>query len=220
MKQFDRPRRENAFTLIELLVVISIILVLMGLAFPVFQSVQNAAKKTQAKNDLAQIVTAVNAFYTEYGKYPIDTATATPNASEPDYVAANNTLFDVLRNVSGANTTALNPRGIAFLNVATVKSTTDPRNGVIPDGSTGAGIWYDSWGSPYFVRLDGDYDNQVTNPYTTDKPGGSPLRSAVIALSYGKNGKLGGGSALNAKFSSESGSATSFAGSADVISWQ
>ena len=60
----------HAFTLIELLVVIVIIAVLMGLAFPVFQGVQNQAKKAQAKNDLIQIVTAVNAFYTEYGKYP------------------------------------------------------------------------------------------------------------------------------------------------------
>src|SRR5438874_2644459 len=59
-----------AFTLIELLVVITIIAILMGFLFPAFQGVQNQAKKTQAKNDLTQIVTAVNAYYTEYGKYP------------------------------------------------------------------------------------------------------------------------------------------------------
>src|SRR5712671_3797851 len=68
--EMNRPRAA-AFTLIELLVVIVIIAVLMGLAFPVFSSIQNQAKKTQAKNDLTQIVTAVNAFYTEYGKYPL-----------------------------------------------------------------------------------------------------------------------------------------------------
>ena len=64
---------ENGFTLIELLVVITIIVILMGLLFPAFRGVQDQAKKTQAKNDLTQIVTAVNAFYTEYGKYPITT---------------------------------------------------------------------------------------------------------------------------------------------------
>src|SRR5688572_15449697 len=63
-------RYKVAFTLIELLVVIVAVAVLMGLAFPVFQGVQNQAKKTQARNDLIQIVTAVNAFYTEYGRYP------------------------------------------------------------------------------------------------------------------------------------------------------
>src|SRR6266480_6809711 len=69
----QRRRDERGFTLIELLVVIAIIAILIGLLFPAFQAVQNQAKRTQAKNDLTQIMTAVNAFYTEYGKYPLAT---------------------------------------------------------------------------------------------------------------------------------------------------
>ena len=65
----------RAFTLIELLVVIAIIVILVGLLFPAFKGVQNQARQTQAKNDLTQIVTAVNAFYTEYGKYPVSGTT-------------------------------------------------------------------------------------------------------------------------------------------------
>src|SRR5712692_4222163 len=61
----------SAFTLIELLVVIAIIIILIGFLFPAFRGVQDQAKRTQAKNDLTQIVTAVNAFYTEYGRYPV-----------------------------------------------------------------------------------------------------------------------------------------------------
>src|ERR1044071_6674896 len=61
---------KRAFTLIELLVVIAIIGILIGLLFPAFQAVQNQARQMQAKNDLTQVVNAVNAFYTEYGKYP------------------------------------------------------------------------------------------------------------------------------------------------------
>src|SRR5438045_8782381 len=75
-----------AFTLIELLVVIAIIAILIGLLFPAFRAVQNQARQTQAKNDLTQIVNAVNAYYTDYGKYPLVTAdtlisgtTASPN---------------------------------------------------------------------------------------------------------------------------------------------
>ena len=57
------PSRDTrAFTLIELLVVIAIIAILVGLLFPAFKAVQNQARKTQAKNDLTQIVNAVNAF--------------------------------------------------------------------------------------------------------------------------------------------------------------
>ena len=69
MRPFSKHTR--AFTLIELLVVIAIIIILAGLLFPAYQAVQNQAKRTQAKNDLTQIVTAVNAYYTEYGKYPL-----------------------------------------------------------------------------------------------------------------------------------------------------
>jgi len=65
------PDRSYAFTLIELLVVIAIIAILIGLLFPAFRAVQNQAKQTQAKNDLTQIVNAVNAYYTDYGKYPV-----------------------------------------------------------------------------------------------------------------------------------------------------
>src|SRR5256885_1765254 len=84
----QRPRHARAFTLIELLVVIAIIAILVGLLFPAFKAVQSQAKRTQAKNDLTQIVTAVNAYYTEYGKYPLVTAdntiygpVALPNAN-------------------------------------------------------------------------------------------------------------------------------------------
>src|SRR5258707_4370182 len=102
----QRPHHTNAFTLIELLVVIAIIAILIGLLFPAFSAVQNQAKRTQAKNDLTQIVNAVNAYYTEYGKYPLatDDSTITDNAD----------LFYTLRAVaSGANAgDVVNPRKI------------------------------------------------------------------------------------------------------------
>ena len=97
---------ESGFTLIELLVVITIIVILMGLLFPAFRGVQDQAKKTQAKNDLTQIVTAVNAFYTEYGKYPMTTQ---GDVKLPGDEAQEN-LMDALRATGGT----LNPRAIAF----------------------------------------------------------------------------------------------------------
>src|SRR3954465_4016986 len=106
--KITRSRREG-FTLIELLVVVVIIAVLMGLAFPVFQSVQNSAKKTQAKNDLVQMVTAVNAFYTEYGKYP--TTAANQSSARIAANSANGTLIGEL----AATTTTMNTRQIVFL---------------------------------------------------------------------------------------------------------
>src|SRR6201997_4878063 len=92
-----------AFTLIELLVVIAIIAILVGLLFPAFKAVQSQARSTQAKNDLTQIVNAVNAFYTEYGKYPLPTGTTTDYTYGPGGdVATNETLFRELRACPGA----------------------------------------------------------------------------------------------------------------------
>ncbi|HEY8835123.1 MAG TPA: prepilin-type N-terminal cleavage/methylation domain-containing protein [Chthoniobacterales bacterium] len=195
--------RPAAFTLIELLVVIVIIAVLMGLAFPVFSSIQNQAKKTQAKNDLTQIVTAVNAFYTEYGKYP--TTAANDAAATYGSSNSNKLLFDELRGVINA----LNTRQIVFISPADAKDPANPRNGIAGATSAKAGEYFDPWGTAYSISIDWDYDNQVTNPYTADSGAGpAKIRQGVIAWSWGKDQR--GGSA--AKTSTDSND--------DVISWQ
>src|ERR1043166_10248791 len=116
----------RAFTLIELLVVVAIIGILVGLLFPAFKAVQNQARSSQAKNDLTQIVNAVNAFYTDYGKYPISTTTDTtfgPGGTP------NNALLNELQGcpttgavppTCSANST-LNTRQIVFMSPPAVK---------------------------------------------------------------------------------------------------
>jgi len=171
-------RQSRGFTLIELLVVITIIVILMGLLFPAFRGVQDQAKKTQAKNDLTQIVTAVNAYYTEYGKYPL--------ATDDSIISNNSDLFYTLRSSpNGANAgDAANPRKIAFLNVAEAKDQSLPRSGI----KTADGQWYDPWNTPYRVAIDGNYDNQIANPYGGSANAGSATLSiGVIAWSFGKN---------------------------------
>jgi len=190
--------KPRGFTLIELLVVIVIIAVLAGFAFPVFQSVQNSAKKTQAKNDVTQIVTAVNAFYTEYGKYPT-IETTDQNAT---YGTGKNsgTLFNELR----GKTAALNTRQIVFISPAEDATQLNPKGKVGSDGQ-----FYDPWGIAYSIRMDADYDNQVVNPYGgAGGAGTDPIRQGAIAWSFGKDMKLG-----------KNGD-NKFTGSDDVISWQ
>src|SRR6266571_3629470 len=189
------PRKQHAFTLLELLIVIAIIAILVGLLFPAFKAVQNQAKKTQAKNDLTQIVNAVNAFYTEYGKYPV--------ATNDNTISNNADLFYSLRAVSaGANlNNAVNTRQIVFINPPNVKDTANPRSGI---GSNGQ--YYDPWGTPYRIAIDGDYNNDINpNPYTANMGAGpSPLNIGVIAWSLGKDGVQG---------------TANFNASDDVISW-
>jgi prepilin-type N-terminal cleavage/methylation domain-containing protein len=191
-----------AFTLIELLVVIAIIIILAGLLIPAYNAVQSQSKRTQAKNDLTQIVTAVNAFYTEYGRYPLPNGTTTGYTYGPGGSDTNAALFNELRAVSST----LNTRQIAFINPPYVKDPANPRSGIGTPTGTGPGQFFDPWGTAYDVEIDGNYDNQITtNPYTADTGAGpSPLNIGVIAWSLGKDLTQG----------------TNFNASDDVISWQ
>lgn len=187
--------KHEAFTLLELLVVIAIIVVLAGLLFPAVQSVLERAKKVQAKNDVTQIVTAVNAFYTEYGRYPTTAttdATATCGGS-----TSSKALFDELR----AKTANLNTRQIVFISPAEDTSQASPKGKIGSDGQ-----FHDPWGSAYAIRIDADYDNQITpNPYGSNGGAGpDPLRQGVIVWSIGKDRTQ----------------AATFTNSDDVISWQ
>jgi prepilin-type N-terminal cleavage/methylation domain-containing protein len=73
-------RNSAAFTLIEMIVVILVIAILAAFIMTGASSVLDHAKRAQAKNDVTQIITAVNAFYTEYGKYPVTVTSSTTDA--------------------------------------------------------------------------------------------------------------------------------------------
>jgi type II secretory pathway pseudopilin PulG len=172
-------RNVAAFTLIELLVVIAIIIILAGLLFAGLRGAQEQARRTQAKNDLTQIVTAVNAFYTEYGKYPL---VAADTIYGPGGAPTNDALFNELR---GLATATQNPRRIVFISPPDVKDSANPRSGI--GTVTGAGQYYDPWGTPYAIEIDGNYDNQIlVNPYALNA-GATPLRIGVIAWSFGSD---------------------------------
>jgi prepilin-type N-terminal cleavage/methylation domain-containing protein len=193
----------KALTLIELLVVIIVIAILLGLLFPAFRGIQDHAKRTQAKNDLIQIVTAVNAFYTEYGKYPLSTSSDTtfgPGGSP----TTNETLCNEIR---GLSATTLNPRQIVFISPPDVKDANNPRSGIGTRVSN-LGQYFDPWGKNYVIRIDGDYDNQVDNPYSANAGSAPKLRCGVIGWSLGKDGAGGSGDKKSASSND------------DVTSWQ
>lgn len=195
------PRKDTAFTLIELLVVISIIIVLMGLAFPAFRGAQDQAKKVQAKNDLTQIVTAINAFYTEYGRYP---TAAVADGGATYGSGGTNPSSALMRELRGTGAPPINTRLISFINPPPVKDDANPRGGI-----NSAGNYFDPWGSQYGIAMDADYDNEINpNPYGNSGAGPTPLRQGAIGWSLGKDKKKGtNGDGI-------------FKNSDDVISWQ
>jgi type II secretory pathway pseudopilin PulG len=55
---------------VELLVVIGIIIVLMGILFPVISRIRRAAQVADTQNEISQIANACNAYYTTFNAYP------------------------------------------------------------------------------------------------------------------------------------------------------
>ena len=185
----QRHPDERAFTLIELLVVMTLIAILVGIGVPAFTAIMESARKTNAKNEEQQIVAAVNAYYTDYGKYPVDVAAGGKDAyfglgtvpSTSRSYGNNDWLFDVLRsNTSSTKTstntcpgtnlvTCLNPRAIVFIQPPASKSSNPGRSGVdvVPTSPT-FGVWFDPWGSPYNIAIDENYNNIVCAPNYTD----------------------------------------------------
>ena len=217
MKPLFRSPRRAAFTLIELLVVISIIAVLAGLLLPVVSKVTENARKVSAKSTETQVVAAVNSFQTDYGQYPVaPTTSGSANTSDTQYGVDghNYVLFNVLRateTASGTTTTAtvMNTRNIVYFEGKNVKSETLPKDGfttttngksTYKKATFKIGDLVDPWGNCYFVRIDTNYNNVVTNPYA-DPPGtgtddatrtdASILRLGVISYSFGLDGMAG-----------------------------
>ena len=238
------PRTRAAFTLIELLTVIAIIAVLMGLLLPTLEIARKNAMKTEAKNDLTQLVGAVKNFYTEYGYYPIDPQLEQGTPRDVEYGATgeihNQDVINVLRAdnnpadtlaTSGSSPLSLNPRDINYLDLQPVKDNTNPRSGLGTAATQGpyangkAGDWYDPWGAPYIIAMDGNNDGYIDLPSAVllqyqdinyvrnysagnNSAGGNAVQAGCIAGTFGADHAQGTNG--NKKFQN----------SDDVLSWQ
>jgi type II secretory pathway pseudopilin PulG len=206
----------GGWTVIELLVAMGIIAILAGLFLPSAFSIYERAKKARAKNDLTQIVSAINAYYTEYGQYP---TTATSNVIYGPEGTASNVLFNELQAchvVNGVLTPsccsaadALNTRQIAYISPP-CWGTATARSGIGTNGQ-----YYDPWGKPYNIEINAAYNNQIVNPYPDTTPpnadaGAAVLSFGVIGWSYGKDQTKG----------TKSPASPNYGHSDDVISWQ
>jgi hypothetical protein len=89
-----------------------------------------------------------------------------------------------------------------------VKNSASPRSG-IGTVTANKGQYFDPWGNNYVIRMDANYNNQVTNPYSANA-GAANLQIGVIALSLGLDQAGGVGSS-----DKNAGTAAD-----DVISWQ
>ena len=67
-----RNQKYKGFTLIELLVVMAIIATLLSIVAPRYFSSLDKAKEAVLRQDLGIMRNAIDQFYSDFGKYPID----------------------------------------------------------------------------------------------------------------------------------------------------
>jgi len=171
------PTHRQAFTLLELLVVITIIAILISLGAAVASKVVIQAKRVEARNAAIQIASAIKAYQTDYGKWPLDL--------DSDRELTRSELSDLYKILiaSPRNDQIVqtwNPRATVFLNAP---DATNGRNGL-----DDAYVYLDPWGEPFRVILDGEYDNQLSQfpePFNDTFSENRPLREGVAVFSEG-----------------------------------
>jgi prepilin-type N-terminal cleavage/methylation domain-containing protein len=228
----NSSRTRQGFTLIELLTVIAIITILMAMLSSVLNPAKVNAKKAAAANDLRNLVAAVNAYHTDYSVYPIDPALETQGQRDLEYGAPgsalhNQEIINVLRadtnptdtlSASGEIPITLNNRAVNYLDVPLVKDSTEPRSGLGTGRETNrittkGGEWYDPFGMPYIVDINGKNDGYLQPGYSDinyiQYNGQPALQTGVIAGSIGADSIQSAGA-----------SPRIYKNSNDVLSWQ
>ncbi|MDR3457041.1 MAG: hypothetical protein P4N60_06315 [Verrucomicrobiae bacterium] len=178
MKISFRPGRgeNHALTLVETLLVTVTLFILAAMLLPVTPRIGRAGKVMKARTEIADIVNAINAYQTEYGRYPVPTNVEAAALTGKEDLTFGGPLLNAALG-SGANTSVnadvitvlmdmtMSPGGTATVNVG---HTLNPKqikflNAKLSGDNKSPGVgndmvYRDPWGNPYIIsmNLNGD----------------------------------------------------------------
>jgi len=173
----------RAFTLIELLVVIVIITILASLLLTGISAAMRMAKKTKATATVNGITAALNAYYTEYHKWP-----TVPAGSEGEKVCVKDDIAMMLQGdnlcpAPSKTSPGGNPKRMAFMQFQTLAKDSagkdDPAKPVNPwwhgDDVATDEHWF------FFFKFDDDFDNLIKGTDDPNDPPEKSVKKSVIA---------------------------------------
>ena len=176
-----QTRKSSGFTLIEILTVIVIIGILAAMLLVVLAQAKNKTLRVKAKKEITDIVTAIQAYDSAYGQFPISTGVRNLAGAQdftygdalltaalgPGSYGANNSevmaiLMDIPNYPTGAPTANVNhsknTQQRPLLNASMVSDATLP--GVGPDL-----VYRDPWGTPYVITMDLSFDERCRDEF-------------------------------------------------------